>query len=238
MKRNTIFVILSLFACVLHAQETSEQELRWDYPVKPGRAEWADFKTGLQRFDACQIPQSVLADLNTKDLALICFNYPLYIEYTFSNNERRWISDIIEEFSGLNELSKRRDGVRELVYLYQSLPVFDENRKISDKTSYPLIFKIAFVELLLADESFVKQMDEQMADELANIIVNKYEETLAHIHAYGVWSIQKTFLLGAVVVEKQGKSSGQLETLRRFIENYRNPEASLMTEMSQIISGL
>jgi len=236
-----IIILLSLFACVANAQEAIERELPWDYPAKPGMEEWNSFQTGQERLKACQIPQEILDIMSTKDLAEICMNYPLYGDFIFFNIERSVISSLIGSFNGLKELSVRKDGVRALINIYRDYPVlFDLQHDVSSK-DYDTPYRLPFLELLLSSKLFVKQLDEQQAVELGKIVLNKYNRKRENSHVYNSWNIQHTFLLGAALIEQHGlssKSAEQSDAISRYIENYRNPDPSLLTEISQIISEL
>jgi len=239
MRAKFLMIMFSLVLSVLYAQTTTERTVTWDYPVKPGSEEWKSFKTGQQKREACMIPQDILKALPAKELAWICFNYPLFIDFIAFNDERGGINAIINRFNGLQELINRKDGIQELINLYRSLLVFDEQQKGSNP--YRMLLKIPFVELLLANKAFIEQLDEQMAVELLKIVLSKYEIKLEHLDVYSLWNIKKTFLLGAVVLEKHRiatLSPGEQETVKRYIENYRNADSELLTEMSKIISGL
>ena len=224
---------LCLLACVANAQ--TEKKPVWDFP---GKEERASLKNRKEMMEAYQIPQEVLNTLSTKDLAEICFNYPLYFEFTAFNDERKGISLMIERFNGLKELSNRKDGARELINIYQTLPVFDENRQIIPDKQYPMLLKFDYLELLLSDDAFAKQMDEQTATALGKIVLDKYEGKLEHIHAYGIHGIRNSFLLGAIVLEKSSRSAEQQAAVKQFINNYRHANPDMLTEISKIISGL
>ncbi|MDR2911116.1 MAG: hypothetical protein LBV47_07120, partial [Bacteroidales bacterium] len=214
---------------------TRSGESGWDYPVKPGTEEWASFTTGEQMLKACQIPQSILETLSTKELAEICMNYPLFFEYIFIDDEREGINIMIENFNGLKELSKRPDGVLELVNVYKNYPVLTQ---IQDETSkdYDTPYKLPFLELLLANDIFISQLDTQITTELGKIVLEKYERKLENAHVYSMYNIKKTFLLGAVVLSKQ--KPGQQDIVKRFIDNYNNLDENLLTEISKIMSEL
>ena len=234
MKTRIVFIVFCCVTCAVNAQAT------WDYPVKPGSTEWASFRTGQQRLEVCQIPQEVLEALSTKDLAEICLNYPLFIDYAVSNNERKAISAMIERFNGLKELSKRTDGAQELISIYENYPVLTQVQ-LEPSKEYDILFKLPFLELLLSDEVFIQQLDSRKANELEKMVLSTYERKLEHKDVYSLWNIKKTFLLGAVAIAQQGlsaRSSEEQEIVKRYIENYRNADANLLTEISKIISNL
>lgn len=54
-----------------------------------------------------------------------------------------------------------------------------------------------------------------------------------------MFGVQKSFLLGAKVLEKteyQRKSTAQQQTIKEFIKSYANSDPQLFTEISKIIS--
>ena len=237
---STFLLLFCTVAFCLNAQTDLGDNPVWDYPVKPGTPEWASLTTGAQRREACQIPEKILKALNTKDLVKICFDYPLFFSFTAINDERVGASYSIKNFNGLSELSKRRDGVLELINAYKEYPVFNQLPEKSSKDYFAPI-KLPWIELLLADDAFIKQLNEREAAELGKIVVEKYVRKVENMHTYSVWNIKKTFLLCAVNILHYSMNSitpQQQETVRRFIENYMFADETLLTEMSKIISGL
>ena len=208
--------------------------LAWSYPVRPGMAEWRQYRTGQQKWEACQIPQNILETLSTEELAEICFNFPLFLNFAAFDDERFGIRYVVNNFNGLKELSNRKDGARELVNIYRTCPV------ISQRDENYTLTKLSYLELLLSDDAFIKQMDDGMYAELEKIVLEKYLGKLENSHIYSLYNINKTFLLGAVITvnRNSGKTFVQQRTARRFIDNFDKYDPELLTEMSKIISGL
>ena len=238
MKKTFLFFI-SLVAFCLNAQTESGDAL-WDYPIKPGMPEWAGFTTGVQKWDACQILDNIMEALSTKDLVKICLNFPLFFDFTAANDERSGAAFVIKRFNGLSELSKRKDGVLELINAYREYSVFTQHPERSSK-DYFTPYRLPWIELLLANEAFIRQLNEQESAALEQIVVEKYVHKVENMHVYDIWNINKTFLLYAVNVlnySMDSKTPQQQETIRRFIENYMFYDETLLSEMSKIISGL
>ncbi|MDR0667997.1 MAG: hypothetical protein LBF90_05200 [Prevotellaceae bacterium] len=233
MKHIVIISIFTfLFSFALIAQEN---DIIWDYPVKPGSEQWATFATGKQLLEACQIPQVVLDNINTTDLVGLCLDYPLLFEYTAFSDEREGIRIMMENFNGLKELSKRKDGAQKLANVYKGFPVVPSIMIKKDDIPYKLIL----LELLLANDSFINQLSTDELVELNKIVLNKYEYKLKHTDVYSIYNIKRTFLLGAVVLDKQNKSTKtQQSVIKNFIKNYNNADSSLLTEISKILSQL
>jgi len=146
---------------------------------------------------------------------------------------------MIESFNGLKELSQRKDGIKELTEFYKHFPILTQLPK-QYSIDYLIPHKLPFLELLLSNDIFVKQLDTQSAIELKKVVLEKYEGKVNNLHVYSLYNIKKTFLLGAVVMNhtKSEKSSQQEKIVKKFIKNYKNADATLLMEISKIISDL
>lgn len=161
----------------------------------------------------------------------------MFFEYTAFNDEREGIRFLIRNFNGLTELSKRKDGVKELVKTYNDFPIITQIQKQNSK-EYNTPYKLPFIELLLSDEVFIQQLNNKELLELGKIVLKKYEEKIENATVYSLYNVKKTLLLGSTVLNKQVEtiSSQQRNTIQHFIENYPIADPNLITEISKIIS--
>ena len=220
---------------------SQDNKKTWDYPVKPGSAQWAEFTTSRQMLEACQIPQEILRALSTSELVEICMNYPLYLDYTASNDEREAICFMIEKFNGLKELTQRSDAARELMAVYAKYPVTPKEKEKRTKEDYVMPFKLSFLELILSTKVFVDKLSSQELVDMQKSVSDKYVAKLECLDVYSVYNIKKTLLLGAVVLQKQGAksvSTEKIDVLEKFIKNYNRVDPNVLTETSKIISEL
>ena len=91
-----------------------------------------------------------------------------------------------------------------------------------------------FLELVLSDNVFLSKMDNDELEELRKIAVNKYAEKLQNSDVYSLYSIKKTMLLAAVIMNKQSKTEKQ-DIINAFIKNYSHLDSDTLTEMSKLI---
>ena len=77
-----------------------------------------------QKFDACQIPDSLLSKLTTKELVEICASHPLNPICNAYNNPMDGARYIMRNFSGFKELQKREDAAEKLLDFYESIDFF------------------------------------------------------------------------------------------------------------------
>jgi len=218
-----------------------DNKKKWDYPVKPGSAQWAEFTTSRQMREACQIPQEILSALSTSELVEICLNYPLFIDYTASSDEREAVRFMIEKFNGLKELTQRSDAARELMAVYAKYPVIPKDKEKRTKEDHIMPLKLSFLELVLSTKEFVDKLSNQELVEMQKHVLDVYATKLEYLGSYSLYSMKKTLLLGAVVLQKQGSKSVDTEkigVLEEFIKNYNRVDSSVLTETSKIISDL
>ena len=65
---RTVFIVffllpLMLASCVFRSPDSTASDA-YDFPVKPGTKEWAAFTTHEEMVDACQIPESILHNID------------------------------------------------------------------------------------------------------------------------------------------------------------------------------
>ncbi len=209
------------------------QNQTWDYPVKPGSEEWAKLSSGLEMLKVCQIPESILQTLSTRQLAEICLNYPLFFEHTASNDEREAIKSMIQNFNGLSELISRKDGIKELIRLYREV-------SFSGIKAKDVPYKTVYLELLLANDGFINMADASDLVNLKEVLNTKYAYKLKYPRTYSLYNIRKSLLLGSVIYLKQ-KSINKRQSLssesviRDFVDNYDVTSPEELTTISKLI---
>ncbi|MFV0379039.1 MAG: hypothetical protein ACK5JD_17245 [Mangrovibacterium sp.] len=232
--RGTLFVLM-----IISLSAFSQKEVSWDYPIKPGSEKWKTFLTGQEMVTACQIPNDILANLSTSELARICLNYPLFFLYTASTNEREAIVSMINEFNGLSELSQREDCLKELRKLYQNTSIVKHGDKKDNAQS--AVYQMVFLELLLSNNIFSSNAHGRELEELEKVFLEKYNDKLQHQDVYSLYSISKSLLLGAVIYSKQDSlvhgRNLHMRKVKYFIDNYENANSTELTEISQILTS-
>ena len=162
------------FYCI--KSESPATVLSWDYPVKPGMEEWKQFQTNKEKTDACQIPENILYSLTTKELTVICLQYPLLVSIFAFNTPDHGIDALFNEFNGIRELFKRNEASKELLSWYncqiRNCSLL-ENKDISKIEKGNFIISISTLEYLLS-----RATDHYM-DILQNLVVG-YEKKLKY----------------------------------------------------------
>ena len=112
MKKSTHFKLLIVAVLLITCNNLFSQdpEVIWDFPVKPGTAEWKSLKNRHERCNACQIPDDVLPVLSTEQLIEVCLRYPFLIDIRAFDNILTGFDKYSRDFNGFRELIKRSDA--------------------------------------------------------------------------------------------------------------------------------
>jgi carbonic anhydrase len=78
MKSKILKLALLLVLFVPIFAFSQAEDVKWDYPVKPGTKKWNELKTEKERINAVQIPDDVLDSMTTEDMVDACINFPLF----------------------------------------------------------------------------------------------------------------------------------------------------------------
>jgi len=235
--RKITFIIQVLTFSTLGLIAQVKEDSPYEFPIKPTSKEWGSISSSKGMLAACQIPDYILKNISTKALAETCLNYPLFFEYTASNDERSAMEVMIQNFNGLKELAQRDDGMIELMKLYQELPIRKESTSKIQANDVP--YKTMYIELVLADKIFVGKANYSELQELKKILLHKYDGKLSNSDIHSLYSIRKTLLLGAVVYLKQNSlkntKSTNARVIESFIKHHNSADSNELSTVSKII---
>ena len=182
-------------------------ELPWDYPIKPKTEEWEKLQLGKpgELEAALQIPESILSSLSTKDLAAICMQYPLLRFVAYSDSRERELDLLFEEFNGIRELFQREDVVKELLKQYrcmiQHLTLLNEEVTDIENSSFPfsisaLPFDISALELILSRYQSPEESNNENYIKIVQHLVCGNEKMYLYPETFGCWYITDSSFAG------------------------------------------
>lgn len=136
------------------------------YPIRPGTEAWSNLVTETDRFNAMQLPDSILQSISTWGLISTCFNYPAYGLWGAFNDISGYMNGLSERFNGLKELYARDDVTGILLYTYRHL----------DLEKFDNSIKLSFAELVIGSDKFVSLLDRKQKIYLVSVALSKYGE--------------------------------------------------------------
>jgi hypothetical protein len=123
----------------------------YNYPIYPGMKEWAEFKTGLEMLDACQVPLDTVKRMSTQALIQALLEHPLQTEMLdLGHRYQSTFNFYYLQNNAYNELCTRPDAAASLVERL--------------KTVNPLLslfiygYGLDLIEMILAQEVFILQL--------------------------------------------------------------------------------
>jgi hypothetical protein len=115
MKKIIILLLLTI-PLISFAQE----EVTWDFPVKPGSEEWKTLNSPEKMYNAMQIPESILQKISTEKLAKLCVDYPLFGTVLAHNSIQTGYNYMKNKFNGMLELLDRPDAASVMIKMFKT----------------------------------------------------------------------------------------------------------------------
>lgn len=201
----------------------------YEYPITPGSPGW-DTLNPHERFEAMQIPDSILQNMSTWGLVETCFNYPLYGVFTIMDDYSSYINGLSNSFNGLKELYSRNDVEKILLFSYRHLNV----------KNFENLLKLNFIELIVGCDKFTSQLDQNQCVFLVAVALEKANEQRNNLDISIPFSV---FIMGNTMIhanykpfvdycvcEKECIYTGVLkkfnaseEKIEEFAKNYAKP---------------
>ena len=175
----------------------------WDYPVKPGTEEWKRLKTHAEKVSVCQLPDTLLISLNTKELLEICYNYPLLMNIMAFNSIQFGIDNWKRDFNGIRELLGREDFKDAIIEKYTNFNPsgYDKDWSLAKKGGFS--FKIMVVELLIGQQEVIDRLTPNEKQDLVRILLSKMKDKL-NSEIYGISSYMTTcFAISRIILSEK-----------------------------------
>jgi len=199
-----LVLALSLISCSKSNPEHELLNAKYDFPILPGSEQWAEFTTGKQMYDACQIPENILKSITTKALAETCMDYPLFFIFTAYNYMNEGIIEVINNFNGLTELSKRDGCSKQLFDIYKQMSV--PNLSNWTNTSEIYVFHILYLEMVMSADVFLVTFSDEELIKLQPLVKQKILERFAVQEKYSLLSYIGALHLYAKILKRQNTS--------------------------------
>lgn len=224
MKRQ-ILINVSLWMVILicyHHSYSQQPFANWDYPIKPGSIEWNNLTTAQERFDACQIPQTVLQSINSVELINLCLNYPLYQHIIFSNNRFFGFQSISERFNGIQTLRLHKDYLDVLLKVYENIGL---DKKLGTMNNSEEVFRTELIEFLIFDSDFLNILSESEILKLKHYAIEVLQDKNKIVDKYGFNTtiLPTSLILGKILISENNIKGEDYDEIIRFLETGNTP---------------
>lgn len=234
--------ILSFLVISCSAQPTYNKTTdAYEFPIKPGMEEWRAFRTHDEMLAACQIPESVLKTMSTEGLVETVLNYPLRIDTFAYNDLQTGFDAVASQFNGIPELLSREDAATELLAKYRSLDIVVVNDWGPLEAGEYIIGKVAFTEILMAQDAIISKLNKTERSALLSEAVNISAEKSQLAEAYGTNSQIYTTWIVARVLQHENyapfmQKVEESDALQLFITNGSVMGVDFVDLLDEIIS--
>jgi len=214
---KTKTTLLTIFVCpiLIYGQI-------WDYPVKPGTEEWKKFNSIDDMYLSCQIPDSILYRLSTKDLVDICLNFPALPQFPFFNTPQECFMSYYNNFNGIRELFNRKNAGQYLLKKYTQVSSADYNPQWPLYKQGKFISYYKFVESVLAQTQIIQLMSPEERKLLMKEAVHKMEEKLTNSSLFSDYNVEINLWAMAKLLSSDNKlfvSSKEAKDMQSFLDS-------------------
>lgn len=165
--------------------ESSAQIIGYDYPVKPGTAEWRAIGNHVQMVKATQIPEEILKDLTTEEVIESLLNHPLLFDVFLFGTLQKGFDVFLGRINVLQELMLREDRHTLLLSKYQSMQPLTHLSYEDAASQARQLTSLSFMEILLAQSDIRNEFTESQLAELEAEVARKQAIRLALPELYG-----------------------------------------------------
>lgn len=234
-----------MFESIDCVEEQSISTVSFSFDSITAHSNWIKYTSFQQMVDACQITDSLLPKLSTKQLVKLCATHPLNLSYTFFSNKMEGAKIIIDGFNGFKELVTREDATDELLSFYNSLNLSTlkiENGRITfhsddnfDFNLYTLGLTELFIKSNYFDVSSLKN-----ANRLEDILSVKLMQTSMLPDDLMIYLNNNLYAVNNVISNHKANKSMQTRDLVNITSTDTTKggwvvEAVLFTEMPQSV---
>lgn len=182
----------------------------YNFPIKPGSIEWKKLQTYDEMLQVCQIPDSVLLKMSTKDLMESCLKYPLLLIFLAYDDNKFGFETMCNEFNGFLAFFKRKDAGKYLVEKYRSM-----NAEVILNDTIPSYkghetFRFSSIELILTDDNVLGNLNASDKTLLLKEAVKGYDMKMRHQEIYGVFGQMTSVFLTTRVLNTMGNKDWDL----------------------------
>jgi hypothetical protein len=199
-----LIVIFSLAACVVNAQ--TKEKVTWDYPIKPDTEPRSQFKSMEEMYQACQVPDNVLKQLDTESLVDICLIFPAPPLFPLFNYPQQAFMTYYSNFNGIRELFERKDAGRYLLKKYAKMSFSDFNPLWELYQQGEFISHYKFVEAIIAQPQIIASLDAKDRRTLLKETIRKIDEKLAKDDLFSGYSLEINLWAIVTLVQSENKS--------------------------------
>jgi hypothetical protein len=233
-----ILIFSLCFSFTILAQKIDDRV--YEFPTRPGLADWSNFKTENERFSALQIPDNLLKSMSTESLIITCINYPAFGHYTAFNSLQYGMDHLIKNFNGLQELLKRDGAPVKLLSIYSKINSTTTSIKeiVTDFWS----IRSCYFELLLAQEKIIDKMTKEERIAFIQEASRKLKEKIKSEEEISFFSIQSTLLIIGRVLDKCEYAKFQEVKVKNadidfFLKTGNLNNLSLLNDLIEITDG-
>ncbi|MCL5267033.1 MAG: hypothetical protein M1469_02885 [Bacteroidetes bacterium] len=235
---SSLFAFLSL----LNLAAAQGRGTAYQWPIKPGTADWKALQTHDEMLAVLQIPVDILEKMSTEDLVETCLNYPLFPDVWAFNSFQEGVDKAIAGFNGFRELIARAGAGKPLSERYQQIDLADLDNKKTYNEQGDFIMHMCKLGTLLSQYAVLQNMSR--SDRIALLRNSLYKNKVILADGrYSVFGYESNLFLAVRIlsVENSDLFNKKLEEdkdFKRFVEQGTGITERTLNDIIEISNGL
>ncbi len=182
MRKLVLFFILSL---AVHAALSQRIHELYDYPVRPGSAEWKSARNHEELRNINQIPVHVIQKMDTQSLIGNVIRYPLIGDILIFSSFSDGIEQLKKNFFAFDSLLNRSDVIEELIPVYEGYEP-DKVNELHDPVAIgEYMLGLSLLEFIISDRIKNNAITAVQKHRLSIALISKFKQKENLIDKYG-----------------------------------------------------
>ncbi|MDR0958399.1 MAG: hypothetical protein LBM16_04245 [Clostridiales bacterium] len=144
-------------------------------------SEWQSSDNHAVRVEMLQLPETIIAQMDTATLVDAVLAYPFYNDIYAFNSIDIGMSILFSNFNGIRALATRPDAAAVLLEKYKNMPVskaasFSSSNLLTEGTQ---IYKLSNLEALITQDFVINALSSKQLNELNDVVSQKHAEKQA-----------------------------------------------------------
>lgn len=236
MRTSILFIAAMAFVSTVYSQKPTG----FDYPIKPGSAEWRAMTNTLDKVKVCQIPEAILKSMPTEELLDVCLKYPLLYSYIYVDSPYEGLQITVGMFNGLQEFVNREDAFKVWYTKYSQMNPKDVEKPLNLADKGLFTIDHSALELLVTNENLVARMTTEDENLLLRELLRQNALKNEHGEYFGMFGDVTTAFVGNKILEsleEKGIVAKVVEEKSNELESIRNAELKELFKKRMLVGS-
>lgn len=241
LKRALMVCALTLTVISPHASadagNTGSPRSAYDFPIKPGTADWARLGSHRDMVDATRVPDRVIAAMSSEALLQLALDHPLNRDIYAFDSDRVGFVALVRNNDALRALLARADVADVALRAFERLDLRSIERASSEMQA-DMGLRVHLMSLVLAEPATLEALVAADENRLREAVVRHAKAVRDLVSIYGADARERMARLGLDVIQASPTSRVSPATRRAMQHAFDGPNPEKATLVARAEKGL